>query len=160
MNMNTLMRRLYKPQAQALTTRGNYHTFFYPHSHMGVNNAFNRAPVKNIEPKRDFTEGEEAPLAHQQVREFPDWCKPYLFNYSSEGYLALFLGIFALMGWTYNRDICEAKGRFKRRVFKSQQQTNVERYYGNRLAVERIAAGDESFAKFLKPKERAHVHHH
>ena len=30
---------------------------------------------------RDMKEGDLAPYAHQNVREFPDWYKPYGFNY-------------------------------------------------------------------------------
>ena len=51
----------------------------------------------NYRIKRDFKEGETAPSAHQNTRVFPDWYKPYLLNYNSEGYFAVLLfGVFGL----------------------------------------------------------------
>jgi hypothetical protein len=45
------MRRLALTQSKAVTaaSRSSYHFFTYPHSHMGVNNAFNNAPVEEKE---------------------------------------------------------------------------------------------------------------
>ena len=44
------MRRLALSQSRALSaSRSQYHFFIYPHSHMGVNNAFNNAPVNETE---------------------------------------------------------------------------------------------------------------
>jgi predicted DNA-binding transcriptional regulator AlpA len=45
------MRRLALNQSSAVTgaSRSQYHHFIYPHSHMGVNNAFNNAPHEDKE---------------------------------------------------------------------------------------------------------------
>ena len=70
--------------------------------------------------------GEVAPLAHQNVREFPDWYKPYTFNYHSEGYFLLAIFGFCIckcvfpnfeVGYSYLNDIKEQKGRRKRKIF-------------------------------------------
>ena len=52
-------------------------------------------------------EGDLAPQAHTDVREFPDWYKPYTFNYESDGYMLLFFAGFALFGYSYINDINE-----------------------------------------------------
>ena len=102
----SLMRRMYKSQATTAASR-RYWNFFHPHSFTGMNNAYNNAPTIRPEQKTNFNAGDSAPLAHDQVRQFPEWYKPYTFNYTSDGYLLLFLGVFALFGWSYKRDICE-----------------------------------------------------
>ena len=106
--------------------------------------------------------GAKAPLAHDAVRVFPDWYKPYGFNYHSDGWMLLILGVFALYGYSYNADICEQKGRRTRKLFESNLPTQYEKFTmvkGSRNAVDRLAAGDASFEKFTHPKERAAVHH-
>lgn len=102
--------------------------------------------------------GDEAPHAHQNIREFPAWYKPYSFNYDGDGYMLLFFGVFALFGYSYLNDIKEQKGRTYRKTFASSLRTESE-YNSDFFAVNRINAGDESYKKYLKPKERAHVHH-
>lgn len=47
-----------------------------------------------ISIQRTFKPGEQAPFAHQNQRVFPDWYKPYLYNYNGEGYLVVILGTF------------------------------------------------------------------
>ena len=103
--------------------------------------------------------GEEAPLAHQDVRRFPEWYKPYTFNYTSEGYFVLFFFGMMLFGYSYNNDICEQKGRRTRKIFLSDMQTAGERYRDGFMARKRLAAHDSEFEKFTHPKERAAVHH-
>jgi hypothetical protein len=56
-------------------------------------------------------------MAHQNTRVFPDWYKPYMLNYQSEGYFALVLGAFCLFGYSYLNDIKEQKGRKSRKVW-------------------------------------------
>ena len=51
--------------------------------------------------KREFKEGDSAPLAHSTVRDFPAWYKPYTFNYESDGYMLLAFGTIALFGYSY-----------------------------------------------------------
>ena len=58
-------------------------------------------------------------MAQQDLRKFPDWYKPYTFNYHGDGYLALFVGGLMLFGYSYMNDIKEQKGRHSRRVFIS-----------------------------------------
>ena len=110
--------------------------------------------------ERPTEAGAEAPLAHQDVRQFPAWYKPYTFNYSGDGYLVgMFAGIL-LFGYSYTNDIKEQKGRKSRQVFLSPLQTNREKTASSYLARERLAAGDAEFEKFTHAKERAAVHHH
>ena len=105
--------------------------------------------------------GDKAPYAHQNVRVFPDWYKPYGFNYQGEGWLALILGAFTLFGWSYLNDIKEQKGRRSRKVYPLQREglktwKSIVQY---RWAKDRIEKGDPNFTKFLEKKERAAVHH-
>ena len=51
--------------------------------------------------------GDSAPIAHNDVRVFPAWYKPYTFNYTSDGYMLLFFGGFFLFGYSYMNDIKE-----------------------------------------------------
>ena len=120
------MRRLMKTTAESAATRtGHYAQFKYPHSHAGTNPAFNNMPVEERE-LGEIKPGAEAPLAHRNVRKFPDWYKPYTFNYTSEGYLLLGYFTMFLFGYSYLNDICEQKGRRSRKVFKSECKTNTE----------------------------------
>merc|ERR1712083_183561 len=122
------MRRLMKFSATAQATRtGMWAQFRYPHSHSGTNNAFNNMPVEERPLDQEFKAGDEAPLAHRNVRAFPDWYKPYTFNYMSEGYLLLTFGVLTLFGYSYMNDIKEQKGRRVRRKFISELETDKER---------------------------------
>ena len=105
--------------------------------------------------------GDSAPIARQDTRAFPDWYKPYTFNYSGDGYLALFFGGLCIAGWSYTRDIKEQKGRTSRKVFSDDHlPTLAQKHRQGFHARQRIAAGDADFEKFTHPKERAAVHHH
>ena len=90
-----------------------------------MNNAYNNIPSVKPEINRDMQVGDAAPIAHNEVRVFPDWYKPWTYNYMSDGYLALFLGTFMLFGYSYMNDIKEQKGRRSRKVFESSLQTNT-----------------------------------
>ena len=48
---------------------------------------------------------------------FPDWYKPYGFNYQGEGWLAVILGGLAVGGYSYFNDIKEQKGRKSRKTY-------------------------------------------
>ena len=48
---------------------------------------------------------------------FPDWYKPYGFNYQGEGWLAVILGGFAVGTYSYMNDIKEQKGRKTRKQY-------------------------------------------
>lgn len=110
--------------------------------------------------QHDFKVGDKAPLAHQDVRKFPAWYKPYGFNYFSDGYMLLGFGTLALFGYSYLNDIKEQKGRKQRKVFKSELPTHAERVKRQQGFVDRrLAAHDAHFEKFLHPKERASAHH-
>lgn len=76
--------------------------------------------------KRNFKVGDSAPLAHTQVRVFPDWYKPYTYNYTSDGYMLLFFGVIGIFGYSYMNDIKEQKGRHVRKIFESKLPTNTE----------------------------------
>jgi hypothetical protein len=89
---------------------------------------------------------------------FPDWYKPYTFNYTSEGYFLICLGMLGMFGYSYMRDINEAKGRRERKLFNYGYMTAWE-LSDKRFAEERLAKGDEQFTKFLKKKERSSGHH-
>ena len=64
-------------------------------------------PVEERELDKEIAPGSEPPLAHRNVRKFPDWYKPYTFNYTSEGYLLLGFATMALFGYSYFNDIKE-----------------------------------------------------
>jgi hypothetical protein len=108
---------------------------------------------------REFKAGDEAPMAHNKVRAFPDWYKPYTYNYTSDGYMMLFFGVIGLFGYSYMNDIKEQKGRTYRKTFDSSLPTAASLLRNNKIAVERIAAGDSSWSKYQQKKERAAVHH-
>ena len=120
------MRRMMITSAQSQGGR-NYHQFTYPHSHSGANNAYGKMPRNQKEISRQLSEGDQAPLAHQDTRQFPDWYKPYTFNYHGDGYMALFFGGFLIAGWSYTNDICEQKGRKSRKIFESDLPTNAQK---------------------------------
>lgn len=91
---------------------------------------------------------------------FPDWYKPWTFNYTSDGYLLLGFGVMAIFGYSYMNDIKEQKGRRTRKVFESNLKTNHEVLKERRLAVDRLAAKDPVFERYTHAKTRAAVHHH
>ncbi len=66
---------------------------------------------------RTLQPGEQAPLAHVNERVFPDWYKPYMLNYQSEGYFVLIFAGFCLFGYSYLNDIKEQKGRKTRKIW-------------------------------------------
>ena len=99
-------------------------------------------PVEERPLNQEFTPGAEPPLAHRSVRKFPAWYKPYTFNYTSEGYLLLAFGVFALFGYSYMNDICEQKGRRSRKIFPSDLKTNYQAMKERKFAVQRLAAND------------------
>ena len=122
------MRRLYKFSATTQATRtGHWGQFRYPHSRSGTNNAFNNMPQVEQPRQEVFQVGDSAPLAHNNLRQFPDWYKPYTFNYTSEGYLLLAFGVFTLFGYSYMNDIKEQKGRRHRQKYISELQTESEK---------------------------------
>ena len=95
---------------------------------------------------RNMKVGDSAPLAHQDTRKFPDWYKPYTFNYHGEGYLALFFGGMCLFGYSYLSDIAEQKGRRSRKIFSSEHlMTNAQKHRDGFLARKRIAANDADY---------------
>ena len=156
------MRRLMRNRAIASTTRdgSNWSQFKYPHSFGGVNPAYNHIPVEEQALQQDKTPGAKAPLAHRSIRKFPDWYKPYTFNYTSEGYLLLTSGVIMLFGYSYLNDICEQKGRNSRKIFPSELKTQYQMMRDRKFAKQRIEDNDYQFEKFKHPKERAHVAHH
>ena len=112
------------------------------------------------QPRGELAVGDSAPLAHNNLRAFPEWYKPYTFNYMSEGYLLLAFGVFTLFGYSYTNDIKEQKGRLHRKKYISDLQTEGEKLRTIKLARQRLAANDPEYEKFTHKKERAHVHHH
>jgi hypothetical protein len=120
---------------------------------LSINNFFPSAP-------QEFKVGDKAPLAHQDTRKFPEWYKPYQFNYFSDGYMLLGFFIMALFGYSYFNDICQMKGRKQRKVFESQLPTQIERTRKQRNFIHRrLEAHDAHIEKFMHPKERAAAHH-
>eukprot|EP00347_Sterkiella_histriomuscorum_P022579 403337949 len=152
------MRRSFKQSSEGVAR--NMHQFNYPHSFRGTNNAYNNRPHNNEYPhiQRDLPVGANAPLAHQNTRKFPDWYKPYTWNYEKEGYFVVLLGGFALLSWSFFNDVKEVKGRVTRKVYNSEMETRAT-HNKHRYAVERLSSGDPNFTKFLEKKERSHGHH-
>ncbi len=104
--------------------------------------------------------GDVAPLAHQDTRAFPDWYKPYTFNYNGEGYLALFFGGLLVAGYSYTSDIAEQKGRRSRKVFDQDElPTLAQKARASFQARQRLDVKDAEFEKFTQRKERAVAHH-
>ena len=62
------------------------------------------------------------------MREFPDWYKPYSFNYNGDGYLILFFGGFMYLGYFYLNDIKEMKGRRSRKKYPLNRE-DTKSYY-------------------------------
>lgn len=74
----------------------------------------------------------------------------------------MLLGFFViyLFAISYENDICESKGRKKRKVFESDLPTQSEKWNWQLQFVERrLKVKDSQFEKFTKPKERAALHH-
>ena len=94
--------------AQVLGSR-RLNRFNYPHSYTGTNSSHTSIPQTDIYPEinRNMQPGDLAPYAHQNLRKFPDWYKPYGFNYMGDGWLLFFLAGFACLGWSYLNDIKE-----------------------------------------------------
>ena len=95
------------------------------------------------------------------MREFPDWYKPYGFNYQGEGWLAFILGGFLVLGWSYMRDIKEAKGRKSRKIYPLQREDTKHwsHNFQYKWVKDRLDKEDPNFTKFMVKKERAAVHH-
>ena len=81
--------------------------FNYPHTFDKVNPSSLRIPTEDryAQINRKYNEGDYAELAYQNVRKYPDWYKPYMFNYYGHGYLALYFFFMALYGWSYIQEI-------------------------------------------------------
>ena len=138
--------------------------FEYPHSYQGANSALTNIPQKNVYPelKRDGLEpGDKANYAHQNVRVFPDWYKPYGFNYQGEGWLAVILGGFVLCGYSYFNDIAELKGRKSRKVYPLLQEDMkpFKENFKYLWARDQVEKGNPDFVKYTVHKERAAAHH-
>ena len=70
------------------------------------------------ELKREgYEQGEKPQLAHQNVRVFPDWYKPYGFNYMGDGWFVFLFSGMIVMGTFYMNDIKEMKGRKTRKAY-------------------------------------------
>ena len=134
--------------------------FFYPHSFKGKNAAFQKRPTEdNYENiNRNFQEGEHAPLAQQKVRKFPDWYKPYSFNYHGEGYFLLFFLGFIFFGSLFEREVRLAKGRTQRKELYGDQRSVGELRQSN-YAQRMLDAEDPDFVKFTHAKPRPWDHH-
>ena len=87
--------------------------FPFPHSFNKINPAFLNYPQEDKYPtiKRTFEEGEGPQLAYQNVRVFPDYYKPYSFNYYGHGWISAYFFIIFLYGYTYQKEIKTVKGR-------------------------------------------------
>ena len=139
--------------------------FNYPHSFTGTNSALTNIPQKDVYPdlKRTGNQpGDKAQYAHQNIRVFPDWYKPYGFNYQGDGWLIFLLGSFGLLGYSYMNDIKEAKGRKSRRIFYLERE-GIKKYdetYFAMWALDRVKKGDPNWTKFTDGhKQRASAHH-
>ena len=99
--------------------------------------------------------------AHQNARVFPDWYKPYGFNYMGDGWLVFILLGFSIGGYSYFNDIKAEKGRKKRKVYMNMHD-DLKTWNDNstyHFARDRIAKGDPHWVKFTVHKPRAALHH-
>ena len=148
--------------ATSASRRNN--TFNYPHSFTGVNSAHANIPQIDVYPEipRKFEVGDKAHYAHQNLRKFPDWYKPYGFNYMGDGWLLFLLCIFGAVGWSYMNDIKESKGRKQRKIYPLERD-DLKKYSENttyKWALDRLEKKDPNWTKFLVKKERAPPAHH
>ena len=157
-----LSRRLMANQSAMLASRGNK-TFNYPHTFGGVNSSLTDIPQKDVYPDlpRKHQEGDLPHFAHQNVREFPEWYKPYGFNYFGHGWLAFILFSFSVCSYSYFNDIKMEKGRKKRKIYylHNENTKSLSDFYKYDYIADRIKAGDPHYTKFLEKKERAQPHH-
>ena len=74
----------------------------------------------------------------------------------------MFVGFYVL-GWSYMRDIAEAKGRRTRKAYPLlREDGTVKAYHENRTylwAKDRLNKEDPNWTKFLEHKPRASAHH-
>lgn len=139
--MLALRRKALTSTQAASAGRNMWGRFQHPHSYEGVNPSYNNLPQEDRfeEILRDVKPGEKAPLAYQNVREFPDWWKPYRWNYTGEGWFLLCLGGILLFGYSYTNDIARVKGRFSRKVFdKSYLETPNEKKKSSLITKNRV----------------------
>ena len=157
-----ISRRLVMNQPALMATRSQK-TFNYPHTYGGVNSSLTNIPQKDVylDIPRENKEGDLPQFAHQNVREFPDWYKPYGFNYDGNGWLVFILFSMTLGGWSYFNDIREQKGRKHRKVYllDNENTKSVSNFLKYSYINDRIKAGDKNYTKFLEKKERAQPHH-
>ena len=159
----SLLSKLRPTTNAAMDATRSLKRFNYPHSYTGANSTLTNIPQKNVYPdlKRSGQEaGDKPELAHQNVREFPDWYKPYSFNYSGDGYLALFFGGSLFLGWMYTNDIKEMKGRKQRKKYMLNDH-DVKGYFAyDCWATRQLEKDDPNWTKFLPGKtHRAAAHH-
>ena len=138
-------------------------TFNYPHSFTGTNSTLTNIPQKDVYPNlpRDAKEGDLAQYAHQNVREFPDWYKPYGFNYMGDGWMIFLLCFMGALGYSYLNDIKEAKGRRTRKAYPMHRE-GLKKWsdlYRFKWARDRLQKEDPNWTKFLEHKPRAAAHH-
>lgn len=72
----------------------------------------------------------------------------------------LFLGGFALFGFSFLNDIKETKGRKTRKTFQSELLTQGEQLSSPTFAQRGLELGAPHWTRFTVKKERAAVHHH
>ena len=149
----------------AVQTSRNLKRFNYPHSHAGANSSLTNIPQDDVYPrlKREgFEPGEKPELAHQNVRKFPDWYKPYGFNYMGDGWFLGLLSGMLVLGHFYMNDIREMKGRKTRKAY-SLNSDRVKPWNENATdiwATRQLAKDDPNWTKFLPGKtHRASAHH-
>ena len=68
---------------------------------------------------------------------------------------------FLVLGWSYMRDIKEAKGRKSRKIYPLDRE-GLKHWTHNfkyKWAKDRLDKEDPNFTKFMIKKERAAVHH-
>eukprot|EP00356_Strombidium_inclinatum_P004831 CAMPEP_0170494630 /NCGR_PEP_ID=MMETSP0208-20121228/14753_1 /TAXON_ID=197538 /ORGANISM="Strombidium inclinatum, Strain S3" /LENGTH=148 /DNA_ID=CAMNT_0010770713 /DNA_START=21 /DNA_END=464 /DNA_ORIENTATION=- len=131
--------------------------FNYPRTFTGVNSAFTNLPQTEVEVDKNHKEGDLANYAHQNIRKFPEWYKPYGFNYDGQGWLVFLLGALCVGGYSYLNDVAMYKGRKARKAYPlhaegvmSYQESENFNFYKRR-----VEAGDPEYTKFLEKKPRA-----
>ena len=135
--------------------------FNFPHTFNKDNPAFLNLPQEDryASIPREYKAGDIPQLAYQNVRKFPDWYKPYLHNYYGHGYIILYFLMMGLYTWTYKKEIMMVKGR-KRIIDYDHEdcQTFAEKTKKG-YALDRIAAGDPQWTRYLHDKRRNESHH-
>ena len=133
--------------------------FSYPHTLEKINPKFINLPANDKYADIQRTGLDEAPLAYQNTRKFPEWYKPYMINYEGHGYILLYFFMMSLFGYTFLKEIASVKGRKSIKVIEHDDCPTLSERNSNTSIKQKIDANDENYTKYLEGKPRTYAHH-